>query len=290
MSKLCDSLESENVAKTFKTVRQHDKNAQVIAGAMGAQHMVLNEEQVAFSDWINNNLGADPDTKHLLPLNDTGSDMYEKVDDGIILCKMINLAALDTIDERVINKGQKLSIFKQHENLTLAINSAKAIGCVVIGIDSHTLNSSQGKKWLVLGLIWQLIKMYLFKQITISHVPGLINLLMEGEDPSVLMKLSPEQLLLRWVNYQLDKAGSQRRISNFKDDIKDSEIYTDLIAQIAPKDAGVNKFAMKKDDLTERAEMMLEQAEKIDSRAFVTARVSFEFYFYPPLSVAPASL
>ena len=43
---------------------------------------------------------------------DTGSDMYEKMDDGIILCKMINLAAVDTIDERVINKGQKLSIFK----------------------------------------------------------------------------------------------------------------------------------------------------------------------------------
>ena len=38
--------------------------------------------------------------------------MYEKMDDGIILCKMINLAAVDTIDERVINKGQKLSIFK----------------------------------------------------------------------------------------------------------------------------------------------------------------------------------
>ena len=26
------------------------------------------------------------------------------------------------------------------------------------------------KRWLVLGLIWQLIKMYLFKQITISQV------------------------------------------------------------------------------------------------------------------------
>ena len=43
-----------------------------------------------------------------------------------------------------------------------------AIGCVVIGIDSHTLNSSQGKKWLVLGLVWQLIKMYLFKQISVQ--------------------------------------------------------------------------------------------------------------------------
>ena len=86
------------------------------------------------------------------------------------------------------------------------------------------------------------------------------------------------------------QAGSTRKIKNFNDDIKDSDIYSDLIAQIAPKDAGVNKFAMKKDvsttdnlkistntdilkDLTERAEMMLEQAEKIDSRAFVTARV-----------------
>ena len=166
--------------------------------------------------------------------------MYEKIDDGILLCKMINLAAPDTIDERVINTGKNISIFKvlvtyqtsllviilfpvqQHENLTLAINSAKAIGCVVIGIDSHTLNSGQvradrlermetsylyfqGKKWLVLGLIWQLIKMYLFKQISISAVPGLINLLMDGEDIADLMKLSPEQLLVRWVNHQLQK-------------------------------------------------------------------------------------
>merc|ERR1719402_1289753 len=270
--KLCQQLTEGDVAKTFKTSKQHDKNAEKIEGALGAKHTVLNEEQAAFADWINNNLDKDKDVAHKLKLNDTGSDMYEKMDDGILLCKMINLAAPETIDERVINVGKKISIFKQHENLTLAINSAKAIGCVVIGIDSHTLNSSQGKKWLVLGLVWQLIKMYLFKQISISNVPGLINLLMDGEDIADLMKLSPEQLLLRWVNYQLDKAGSTKKIKNFNEDIKDSEIYNDLIAQIAPKDAGVNKLAMKKSDLTERAEMMLEQAEKIDSRAFVTAK------------------
>ena len=38
--------------------------------------------------------------------------MYEKMDDGVILCKMINLAAPDTIDERVLNKGKNISIFK----------------------------------------------------------------------------------------------------------------------------------------------------------------------------------
>ena len=135
----------------------------------------------------------------------SGDDLYEKMDDGVLLCKMVNMAAPDTIDERVINTGKKISIFKQHENLTLAINSAKAIGCVVIGIDSHTLNSSQGKKYLVLGMVWQLIKMALFKEINLNHVPGLVDLLMEGEDINDLLKLSPEQLLMRWVNYQLEK-------------------------------------------------------------------------------------
>ena len=64
---------------------------------------------------------------------------------------------------------------------------------------------SQGKKWLVLGLVWQLIKMYLFKQITISQVPGLVNLLRPGETLEDLMKMSPEEILLRWVNHQLEK-------------------------------------------------------------------------------------
>merc|ERR1719431_1461592 len=199
---LCQSLLAEDVAKTFRTSKQHDKNAEKIEGAMGAQHMVLNEEQAAFSDWINNNLRNDKDVAHLLPLNEAGSDIYEKMDDGILLCKMINLAAPDTIDERVINKGKKVSIFKQHENLTLAINSAKAIGCVVIGIDSHSLHHTQGKKYLVLGLVWQLIKMYLFKQISITNVPGLVNLLLPLHAGPVVRDPAPEQILLRWVNHQ----------------------------------------------------------------------------------------
>ena len=40
------------------------------------------------------------------------------------------------------------------------------------------------------------------------QVPGLVNLLRDGEELSELMKLSPEQLLLRWVNYQLEKVNN----------------------------------------------------------------------------------
>ena len=50
---------------------------------------------------------------------------YFKVDDGILFCRIITLAVPDTIDERVVNKGPKMSVFKKHENLTVAITSAQ---------------------------------------------------------------------------------------------------------------------------------------------------------------------
>ena len=50
------------------------------------------------------------------------------------------MAAPDTIDMRAINKPKdgKMSIFKKHENLTLAINSAK------VTVQSHTNNIDCG--------------------------------------------------------------------------------------------------------------------------------------------------
>ena len=48
-------------------------------------HVVLKEEQQSFSDWINGHMQKIDSVKHLLPLHDEGDDLYQKVDDGIIL-------------------------------------------------------------------------------------------------------------------------------------------------------------------------------------------------------------
>lgn len=48
---------------------------------------------------------------------------------------------------------------------------------------------------------------------------ALIALLRDGESLEDLMKLSPEELLLRWVNYHLEEAGCGK-INNFSSDIK----------------------------------------------------------------------
>jgi len=68
---------------------------------------------------------------------------------------MVNRSQPGTIDERALNRG-KLNIYQIHENLTLALNSAQAIGCNIVNIGPDDLHT--GKPHLVLGLLWQIIR------------------------------------------------------------------------------------------------------------------------------------
>jgi hypothetical protein len=61
-----------------------------------------------------------------------------------------------------------------------------------------------------------------------------VLLLNDGESSEDLLKLTKEELLLRWVNYHLARAGQTKTVKNFTSDIKDSVAYTYLLKQIAP--------------------------------------------------------
>ena len=67
------------------------------------------------------------------PIGTDDESLFNAVDDGILLCKMINLSQQEAIDERAINKT-KLSVYRKQENLNLALNSAAGIGCTVVNI------------------------------------------------------------------------------------------------------------------------------------------------------------
>lgn len=269
---LCANLKAQQVSSTFKQAVSKKENLEHLGGMSeassdGTTHSVRLEEQMAFSGWINSNLEHDPDLKHLLPIDAEGKQLYEKLKDGLILCKVINHSCPDTIDERAINK-KNLTLYTKHENLTLALVSSQSIGCNIVNIDAHDL--AKGKPHLVLGLLWQIIRIGLFNQITLEHCPGLTELLNDQERIEDLLALSPEAILLRWVNHQLQSAGITRRCTNFQQDVADSEIYSYLLKQIAPDDAGVTMDAMRETDLLRRAEVMLQQAAKLRCRAFVT--------------------
>ncbi|KAK6309869.1 hypothetical protein J4Q44_G00197500 [Coregonus suidteri] len=272
-------LKSIEVAKTFKKAINKKEGIYAVAGtseqsSSGTQHSYSEEEKVAFVNWVNKALEKDPDCKHVLPMDPTSNDLFTAVGDGIVLCKMINQSVPDTIDERTINK-KKLTPFTIQENLNLALNSASAIGCHVVNIGAEDLK--EGRQHLVLGLLWQVIKIGLFADIEISRNEALIALLRDGESLEDLMKLSPEELLLRWANYHLEEAGCSK-INNFSSDIKDSKAYYNILNQVAPKgdEEGIPLIAIdisgirEKEDI-KRAECMLEQADRLGCRQFVTA-------------------
>ena len=111
----------------------------------------------------------------------------------------------------------------------------------------------------------------MFREINLVHVPGLFRLLREGETLDDLRRLTPEQILIRWVNYHMDRAGVGRHLSNFTTDVTDSIIYSHLLHQIAPSANGVSLAPLSVQGNVPRAGAMLDEADKIQCREFVSA-------------------
>lgn len=276
---ISQELRSKEVRETFRKCISRRDGIRSFGGTSGissegTQHSYSDEEKVAFVNWVNKALANDPDCKHLIPMDPGTDSLFKSVKDGILLCKMINLSQPDTIDERVINK--KCTPFTMTENLMLALNSASAIGCTVVNIDAQDMKA--GTPHLVLGLLWQIIKIGLFADIEISRNEALIALLDESEELDHLMSMSPEDLLLRWVNYHL-KAAGWKQIRNFSEDIKDSRAYFHLLNQISPKGdlddqmrIDIDMLGLTERDDEMRAELMLRQAARLDCRQFVTPK------------------
>ena len=149
-----------------------------------------------------------------------------------VFSALINLAVPDTIDVRALNRKAKLNVYTKTENLNLALNAAKSIGCQVVNIGAQDL--IEGRPILILGLMWQIIRMQLLSQISIKNYPELVLLLDDGEDLAALLKLTPEDILMRWFNYHLKKAGSDRRVKTWTKDLIDSECYSVLLNQLNP--------------------------------------------------------
>ena len=243
----------ENVqVDSFKT-KKGKAMVRVSKGDNSFQFQTFSEEErTAYVKVINSSLADDPICKKYLP---------------VLLCKLINKAQEGTIDERVINKKENMNIFQQVENLNLAISAAKSIGLNCIGLNYDSI--MDGKNYImVLGLMWQVVKLVVMRNIQLKHHPELIRLLNPGEQLSDLLKLSPEQLLLRWFNYHLKQAGYDKPIKNFSGDVKDSEKYTILLNQL--NKSLCDKSALNESDLKKRAKKVIDNSKKLGAESYIT--------------------
>ena len=233
-----------------------------------SRHSYDLEEARAFSLHVNKHLGADPELSYLLPLSPEGQALFEACTDGVLLCKLVNVAVPGTIFEKAINQKRPLNIFQVKENLNLALNAAKSIGCKIISIFPESI--MEKKEHLVLGMVWQVVKKHVLAAINLKQHPELVKLVNEGEELSDLLKLPPEELLLRWFNYHLRRASSTRTVTNFSTDIQDSECYTLLLNQI---DSRCDLVALQETDSTVRAQNVIRNASVVGvSQHIIDAR------------------
>ena len=242
----------------------------------------VESEVAAYVEHLNNLLKGDKDLAHHLPL--VGLDLFDKVHDGILLSKVVNVLKPNTINTAKLTyninmdelrngvaPGSK-AIFEATANQNAFIEGANKIGIKVVNIGAQDL--IEGSQDLVLGIVWQLVRAHLLQNVDILAHPELIRLMERHENLRTLIDIGPESLLLRWFNYHLRRASVSRKVGNFSESVKDSANYLTLMQQIAPKlvDAAKVEAALATTDLEARAKIVLEIAEALDCRKFVTAK------------------
>eukprot|EP00026_Physarum_polycephalum_P002057 Phypoly_transcript_02061.p1 GENE.Phypoly_transcript_02061~~Phypoly_transcript_02061.p1 ORF type:complete len:884 (+),score=248.22 Phypoly_transcript_02061:36-2687(+) len=236
-----------------------------IADDKGSVHTYNEEEKQGLVDIVNDLLKDDPQLRDVIPIDPASQDIFDSVHDGVLLCKLVNTIRPRTIEPNKINNKSDLKLFEKLENLTEAVNGAQtALNMPLVNIGVNDL--LEGKPVLVLAVLWQLINLHLHTQVArTANIVHLDYLLKDEVDKSI----DDEQLriLLRWFNHHLSNAKHPRRVSNLGGDIRDSENYTILLHQLAPKECTLEPLT--ETDLTKRATLFLDQAARIGCKKFV---------------------
>ena len=221
------------------------------------------DEKECYCKMINDLLANDEDLKNKLPINPESNEIFKKIKDGLILAKLVNLAAPGTVDERVIVKDPGMTLADKQSNLNSTIMSAKSIGCMIEATSDDVLNEARKD---VIDLLYQILKPIVYKKISVQEYPQMLRFKQDKEEIEELLTLGPEDFLKRWFNFHLKKGGHDKQLTNFNEDVKDSEKYTILLNQI---DSNCDKSALDETDPVVRAGKVLENAPKIGAKVYI---------------------
>ncbi|MBA0700309.1 hypothetical protein Goari_005614, partial [Gossypium aridum] len=289
-----DEVDFESFLKVYLKLHAHassrtgnpakNSSAFLKAATTTLLHTISESEKASYVAHINNYLAQDGFLNKYLPIDPSSNDLFEIVKDGVLLCKLINVAVPGTIDERAINNKRLLNPWERNENHTLCLNSAKAIGCTVVNIG--TQDFIEGRIQLLADLNLkktpQLVELvddskekYYLEEIEISN---LLNAIRDNRglslnmptDVEELMSLPPEKILLRWMNFQLKKSSYKKIVTNFSTDVKDAEAYAHLLNVLAPEHSNPSTLAVK--DPLQRAKLVLDHADRMGCKRYLTAK------------------
>lgn len=245
----------------------------------------LRSELLAYAEHIENILRTEKALYDhgYLPINQDTNDLFFALRDGVVLAHLLaKIKPEQFLSQVKLNKlqynipwsslGEKNSkaVFELNAQISHILKAASNCGLVVVNLGSQDILCR--KVDLVLGLVWQLMRAHLLQRVNLQSTPELIRLLDSGESIEALFKLNSEQLLLRWVNFHLNKA-SESKVRNFTTDISSGKVYHTLLTQVLFNEPEC--LALLNEPLGESENLVdtiLKVAEKAGVRQFVTAK------------------
>lgn len=136
----------------------------------------------------------------------------------------------------------------------MGIAAAKGMGVKMVGINSSDFINKVPH--MILTCIWQILRLLSAKKLDLKDTPELFRLCNEGESIDDLKKLTPEQILIRWVNFHLKEAGQSKRIANLGKDLSDSEALLYVLNRLGG-DSLCPLSPLSESDLNKRAGSMI---------------------------------
>ena len=254
MEKTSDIIDST----ISRDLRTSSIDRQFIESSTGGRHSFDPLEIGRFCDIINSALQTDPDLKTILPLNPISQDLFTAVENGILMCKLVNSAVPGTIDVSKINRKANMNIFQKTENVNMAIVGAKKIGCILVNMNPQLIFDK--REHIILGFIWQLMRIKYISKVNVKEMPTLLALKENNEKASDFAKATPEQLLLRWFNHHLDNSDYAQRVTNFSFDLKNGLAYTHLLNQLKPETSDLSGCTI---EIEQRVEKVVRDARNM---------------------------
>ena len=256
----------------------------------GARVSYDRDEVFALSMWVNEHLGDESaeggDLAGVLPL-DVESDppaLFSAARNGILLAKMVNVVAADSVDERALTKNavpgevvsgdgangtggtedEEEAFFFMNaesnpalENCQLAISAAQSAGALR-GREVNPMDLEAGRASAVIQFFMSLWRKLLADLVSVRECPSAVVLLNKEKDEELndLLMVRPEDLLVRWVNYQLHLANFPARMDEFGPDLADGKLLAAVLSVAASEHAASLPSSKEAMDAVETSDLV----------------------------------
>ena len=221
-------------------------------------------EKNRYAKMINKILAGDPDCGSRIPIDPETDDLYDKIQDGVIIAKLVNKCEPDTVNMDEIKKNDDMNIFDKYDNLNKGIEGAKKVGVPSETNADDVLDKNKERDNDLLGDILARINV---PKSVIKENKDTEKLCKEGETVDDVANLPVDDFLKRWFNSHLQNAGYPNELTNFSDDLKDSEKYTTLLNDLSPEQC--DKSALDNDNLEERAQKVIDDGKKYGAETVI---------------------